>query len=272
MRSAFPLLAALALVGVLAWLLLGSSDEATEELPYLPQGGPTDPETDEAAMTADPATELTGSRTGPKRPKRSHDPHKPFKERLGVLEILPIDPDGEPIPADDCTVLLERVRGAEPLGKLGPRARETTQVWRFEKVPIGTVRVIVKGDRLIESRHLVRVREGTTTYRKLPVELGAMVTYRVELPGGDLPKEVTLELVNPQGRQAEVWWEVRSPRLMISPRRAKSVTLPGEGLISGIPPGAYYLRARTKDEPVYAGRTEVLVAAGDALDVTLFLR
>ncbi|MDJ0976727.1 MAG: hypothetical protein QNJ98_19890 [Planctomycetota bacterium] len=270
MRTALPLLAAAALVAVLAWLLLGE-EPTTEDPGYLEEAGPVEPKTGDGPMAAEDSG-LTGTNTGKPKPKRrSHDPMKPYKPRMGVLEVLPLDPDGEPIDADLCTVSLELIRGNEPSGKLGLRDRET-MVWRFEKVPIGPIRVVITGDHLVEAREIVRVRERSTTFKKIGVERGALVSYTAALANGEVPEKVRLELINHQGRATSAWWQVREPKLLTSARRAKAITLSAKGVVYGIRPGVYRLKASTLEEPVYTDWQEIVVGAGDTTEVELRLR
>ena len=270
MRTALPLLAAAALVAVLAWLLLGE-DSTTEDPGYYGDAGPVEVETPDGPMAAEDSG-LAGTGTGKPRKRRpGHDPTKPYKPRLGTLEILPLDPDGEPINADLCTVSLELLRGDEPSGKLGHRDRET-MVWRFEKVPIGKVRVVITGDHLVEAREVVRVRERSTTFKKIGVERGALVNFQVALANGEVPEKVRLELINHQGRASSVWWQVREPKHLTSARRATAITLPAKGVVFGIRPGVYRLKASTLEEPVYTDWQEVVVGQGDTTEVELRLR
>ncbi len=268
MKQALPLAAAALLIAALAYLLLGG-DDSTTDADLLSETGESGSNTGEDAMTAEPGTGLHGTNDGSRKPKRfGPNPMKPYKPRVGVLEVLPLDPDGEPISADLCNVSLERVKPAEPLGKVGIRDRETN-VWRFNKVPIGGVRVVVSGDHLIEAREVVLVRENSTKFHKIGVEQGALVKYQIELPDGTAPKDVSLSLINHQGRPTRVYWQVRELKGMTSAQPAKTIKLGAKGVVYGMRPGKYELRAETEH---YAGIEEILVGAGDTLEVTLLLR
>ena len=268
MKQVLPLAAAAVLIAGLAYLLLGGGDTGTEA-DYLPDDGTANTAGGEDAMTAKADPSLKADGTGrPPKSRRGPNPMKPYKPRVGVLEVLPLDPDGNPISRDECTVELERVSPAEKLGKLGIRDRETN-VWRFNKVPIGPIRVVVTGDHLVEAREVVRVRENSTKFVKIGVEQGALVKYSVEMPDGTVPKALTLSLINNKGRKSNVYWQVREQTKMTSARPATEFKLGPKGVIYGIRPGIYQLKAKTEH---YEGTEEVLVGAGDTLEVTVALR
>lgn len=269
MRSPWPIAAALVLAGLLAWMLLSGDAPDQDADEYSGDAGSTATHNAEEAMRAEEAG-LTGtSGTGRPTRRKGPNPYKPFKERTGTLEVLPLDPDGQPVSRDMCTVSLERVNPPEKMGKLGFRDKETN-VWTFKKVPIGTIKVVISGDHLVEARQNVRVREGVVTHRKVPVEYGALVRFKAVMPDGAAPKQVKLQLINAQGRPASVYWQSRDPRLTTSARRATQIRLPAEGVVYGLRPGRYELRAETDDE--FDAAMEVVVGPRDTEDILLELR
>lgn len=269
MKSPWPIAAALVLAGLLAWFLLsgGDPDPGADDYSHDPSG--TTARNGEGPIRAEEAGLAGASPRGRAKRSRGPNPYKPLKERTGTLEILPVDPDGEPVAADLCNVTIERVNPPEAMGKLGLRDRETG-VWTFKKVPIGTIKVIVSGDHIVEGRKNVRVREGVATLREIPVELGALVRFKAVMPDGEAPKQVKLQLINAQGRPASVYWQSRNPRLTTSARRATQIQLPAEGVVFGLRPGRYELRAEAADE--FDATSEIVVGPGDTEEVLLELR
>lgn len=268
MNSNWALVGAGVLIGVLAFLLLGGETPVEPEDPALGPDAGVPAGTSDPGMKVDDAG-LTGHGTGAVKPKRrSHSPFKPYTPRTGTLEIRPLGLEDQVVSADDCTVSLERVKPATPMGKLGHRDRKTG-VWRFEKVAIGRVRVVITGDHLITTRKVVKVRENSVTYYDVLTEPGALIRFSAKRIDGTVPKKATFELLDSSGKPTSVYWQVRGTRHYSSPTRTASFTQHPEGVAFSVPAGVYTLRARTEDE--FDGAVDVTVAAGDTSEVALEL-
>lgn len=272
MRGPVPLLALL-VAGALAWFLLAGPE------------GPADPEaelggTEEGgrSIASTPGLGGIGPATGdPDRgptaaelPRSPRDITKPYQPRIGDVVIHPFGPDEQVIHADELTVRLEHTGNIDPFLGLVPDRDREEGTWTFDKVPIGTKRVVIFGDRFAITRTTVRVREGVKTYKKVLVDRAGTVAYTVKTPEDEIAPEVTLRLVDRQGRATLVGWQVRSQKLLTTRRDLTEITQAGQGLVLSVPPGSYTLVATTEDGR--KGDATVRVEALDKVEANIMLR
>jgi hypothetical protein len=230
-----------------------------------PPGAPTVGSPGTPVPVPVPAPTRPGGSDGPPLPAPVPyvPPPPPDKLPHGTLAIQVRDPDGNTVPPD--TLRVE----AEPVGGIHwtiPSAMrdERTGIWDFGSIPVGTLRIKVWGDHVVETNKDVAVREGERTDETIRVRWGGAFEYEVLLPNGERPEKVTLSLA--QGRRpVKAYWQIRLEDVLTQPRLLPQFTNGPRGIAFGLPPGKYALtvqsdgaKPKTQDVEIVARRTAKL--------------
>jgi len=266
MHKTLPLLLLLLAVVLGVWLFLGR-----EEL-RAPEYGLGFEEGSEPAEAAGPvsgaglgAAGLEGTTSRPRARRREPAPYvDPRSLPRGSVIVHPLGPDLEPLEGADLRVYVEPAgRGGRP-GKLG-RYDKAQRTWRFENVIAGAVRVHVFGDHVADTWQPARVRAGRENHVTVHLDLAGAIHYVVTLYDKTQPKTVELTLLDFQEKPTPAWYQSRSSRHLSSPVHALKATLAPEGVVYGLAPGHYRLRAVSPNEEwddaeldIRAGQTQVV--------------
>lgn len=242
MRRALPWLLLLLLAAGGAWLLRGGPqadpglDEAGAPQPVAPAPvGQARPGLEAAAPTRAPAP-LPRPAAGPVVDPRNLP--------VGPLSVLPLGPDDEPIACDLLTVSVEPGKGArawhvQPLLK----PDRQTQVWSAERIFAGPVKVRVWGDSIVPVEVETVVGPDGGPPLRVHVDRAGLIEYEVSTYRDEPLGEVTLQLTGPGGRAVQAYWQVRTETVLTQPRLAREVVQGPQGVVFGVPPGSYRLRA-----------------------------
>lgn len=270
--SAFLLLPLLLAVAGIAWVFFGGGGA----LPGEDEGAPEE-ERSVAEPSPPPLLEVrgpglagSGAALDPTRRRKPLWPILPTNLiPRGTIEVLPVYEDETPVDADDVRVSLER----EPAfysGSIGVRDRETG-VWRFDKVVIGWLRVIVVGDHVCETTVRAQVSKGQVAKVVVVVQRAGAIAYQAQLYSGERPEQITLELRDPETKQPlEVFWAMRAPDAHSSPRKATRVDIGAEGVIFPVPPGRWILHATSAEGEI--DQVDVAVEVGKTVQAEIQLR
>lgn len=259
-RVVIPLLLVLAVGGLVWWLFGGDRQPPPDYDDYIatPERVADGPE--ELREEGRSPIRLGGrTPTRPARPRpgpRSR-PLPPQEVPRGGLLVTPVGPDGETLPSSVARV---HVRGvgttfhAPPLGIPDP----DTGVWTFRRIYAGDVRVVVSGEHLVDASQVVEVLEDEVAEVEISVEPGGAIRYKVVLYSGEAPEKATLTLLDHESRRPiRVRYQARSAAAMSTLREATSITQGPEGLVSGIPPGKYWLHATSPEGEFEEGLVEI---------------
>lgn len=261
------LLLLLALAGV-AWVLFAGDDAIHDEDAFEDLSRP------EEALPAPPlvreAPALAGSRAAPTRRRKPRWPVLPTNQiPRGSLDVRLVYEDETPVAANDVRVRLEREGSAFYSPPLGVPDYDTG-IWRFDKVVVGWVRVIVVGDHILEAKARARVNTRETEKVELAVKRAGAIAYEVEMYSGERPENVALELRHPETkRPLNVYWQMRTPDRHSSPHRATQVRLGPEGVVFPVPPGRWVLRATSDEGEIDDVDVEVVVGETVKAEVKL---
>lgn len=243
------------------------------------ESGPVDvAATSERARPGTPAPgsiELRGPAPSPEAEKPVGPPTPvsvdPRTLPKGALEVAVAGPDDVALAVEGITVHLEPGPGskewtATPLlladGALGS--------WSCAEVPAGPVRVRVTGDHVLETVLDTRVEAGAANSVRVQVDLGGALTYDAKLFSGEAPEQVTLTLLDARRQPVRARYQVRTQRVLTQPRSATVMTQGPQGVVFGIPPGRYTLRAVSSAEE--SDESEVEITPGVTVAVSLRIR
>lgn len=242
LRRALPWLLLLLLAGGGAWLLRGGGEGGAELVPDVAPAPPVAP----AAGSAAPSLSAQAPERAPKpAPVRVAAPTvDPRQLPVGSLSVLPLGPDDQPIPCDLVTVSVEPGKGArawhvQPL--MVPDRQ--TQVWSSARVFAGPVKVRVWGDTIVPVEVEAVVGAEAAPPLRVHVDRAGMIEYEVSTYRDEPLGEVTLQLTGAGGRAVPAYWQVRTETVLTQPRLAREVVQGPQGVVFGVPPGTYRLRA-----------------------------
>ena len=146
-----------------------------------------------------------------------------------------------------------------------------TGVWRFDKVVVGWVRVLVVGDHILETKARVRVTKSQTERVDVVVKRGGAIAYEVEMYSGERPENVALELRHPESkRPLNVYWQMRSPDRHSSARKATQARMGPQGIVFSVPPGRWVLHVTSDEGEI--DEVDVEVVAGETAKAEVKLR
>lgn len=268
MRS--PLVLVLVLAAAAAgYLLLAGGEESVYEPRPLEEIG-------------DAESTLLPTNDAPGRPRRSPEGTRPAaaKRRApvvvdprtvprGRIDVRPVGPDGRPVASKTLRVSVEPTGRPDWVSRLGQVDPETG-VWSFPKTLAGEVLVHVYGDFVSDARQKAVVEANDTTQVTVRLQPAGAIRYEVELSDRTRPKEVILTLLDEAGQPVEAWYEVRAGRASGKPRRARRIKQGPQGVLFGLAPGRYRLRAALERGEGY--ELPVVVLAGEAQAVSFELR
>jgi hypothetical protein len=274
-RTWLVLIAALAAAGLAALLLFGgerrkpSAEEALREA--------ADRERLESAQPPPlPGTSLApGVKVpGSDAPKPAAGPHGSVDVRLlpkGTLVVVVVGADDQPLPVETLHVQVGPARGARewvraPVVTADPE----TKTWRADEVPAGSVEVRVSGDHVLEKAVTVQQTSEGGEPVKVQVERAGAIQYSVTLADGTVPAEITLSLLDEKERPVQARFQSRSATVLSTPRTATTVKVGPEGVVMGVRPGRYVLRATSPTENT--ADTKVDVVAGETTLQAVIIR
>lgn len=242
MRRLLPWLLLLLLAGGAVWLLRGGPAEG----PGVDEALAPTPLPAAPAASAQPGLAAQAPVRAPKAaPARVPEPVvDPRNLPMGPLSVLPLGPDDEPIACDLVTVSVEPGKGArawhvQPL----LQADRQTQVWSAERVFAGPVKVRVWGDTVVPVEVETVVDSEARPPLRVHVDRAGMIEYEVSTYRDEPLGDVTLQLTGSGGRAVQAYWQVRTETVLTQPRLAREAVQGPQGVVFGIPPGTYRLRA-----------------------------
>ncbi len=271
MRSSRPLLlVVLALAAVGAYLALD---------PGAPAGGGEAVDLRDGAPAPAPDTldgvRLTGNRTGERARPEPVGPGSvlidPRTIPRGPISVAVLGPDDAPVPAHEVSVHVAPGRGSRdwhttPLLHVEPGSH----VWRSEDVFAGPVAVTVSGEHVVTKVVETRVIVGTPNDLVVHVDRAGAITYAVRLFSGDEPEKVTLTLLDAARKPVAAQYQVRTETVLTQPRLVTTITQGPTGVLFGVPPGRYTLRAVSPSEEYDEAAVEV--TAGSSVEARLSIR
>jgi len=160
---------------------------------------------------------------------------------------------------------------AEPIGFAVHAKRlaleQEDHSWRFVELPVGRWRVRAFVPGFLDASKDAEVREGVETAVSLPLERGAMASWKVSLLSGEVPETVRVALFDGRGVPREATYETAATTIHGLPE-ALPVLAP-TGRILGLKPGTYRLRATSPEGE--SDEKSFVVAVGEtaALEFTL---
>ena len=274
-RNGIVLLAGLAAVGLAAFLIFGlerrkpSAEEALGAAAERDRAEPREPAPIPGAALA-PA-DRPPEPAGPKPPTGPRGSVDVRTLPRATLLVVVVGGDDQPVSADALRLEVGPARGSRewastPVFRFDPE----TKTWRADEVPVGPVEVRVSGDHVVEqARTFQQTSEGGEAL-KLKVEPAGAVHYAVTLADGTIPAEVTLTLLDEKERPVPARFQARSATVLSTPRTATTVKLGPEGVVMGLKPGRYILRATSPTENT--SDTRVDVVAGETTDLPVTIR
>ena len=248
-----------ALVGLAAWLLLrggepGPGPSPDDELAVRP-GAETRELATSATEVAPPAV------AKPLENPRPRPPVKDITDR-GSLLVVPVAPEGGTVPKE-LHLDLEAL-GPAPAAQPLPLPLDGDQ-YRYESIPVGTYRVRISADFLMDSIGEAVVKADQETRVDVALLAGGMATYTAVLISGDPVERVTLAVLDGRGLPVPARFLSRKRSEETSARVDVSAVLPSEGIVSSLKPGHYTLRATS---PKGASDDQVIdVKAGESVAV-----
>jgi hypothetical protein len=185
----------------------------------------------------------------------------------GGLRVQPVGEDGQVLPPSLARVEVRAIGPAfhaPPLGIPDPESG----LWTFHSLIAGEVRVVVAGDHLVEASEVVEIRKDEVAEVTVTARPGGAIRYSVLLASGETPERVTLTLLEQASRRpVEARWLAHGEGFLGALRTATSVTQAPQGTVSGIPPGAYWLRATSPAGEIEEGLVEVRAGESVAIEV-----
>jgi hypothetical protein len=187
----------------------------------------------------------------------------------GSLLVRPVGPDHEPL-GDRSLRVYVTVKG-DPRTRLPGPYDEERQAWRFPDVTAGPARVRLEGDHVVGREQDVVVAASRETAVDVVLEPAGALRYDVVTYAKTRPKQVRLEVTDARGKPVRAWFQERTPRRLTQARRAEHVTQGPQGVVFGLPPGRYKLKATSIASDEW-DEEEVVAQAGQTAEVTLEIR
>jgi hypothetical protein len=195
----------------------------------------------------------------------------------GSLVVVVVGADDAPVPPEEVSVMV----GPAPGGRAWPSTPllhidEEGKRWHSDEIPAGPVEVRVTGDHILPKTLTVKVTAAEDAVSlpagpvKVKVQRAGAIAYTVKLNDGTVPAHVTLTLLDARERPLTVGYQARSETELTTPKFAPKATQGPEGVVFGVPPGSYTLRATSPaDETI---DTRVDVVAGETATVAISIR
>ena len=232
------------LVGIIAALtILGQQSEREQ----LRRDAGTEADTQEGT-TPDLATaERVRIRPQPtnKDPEPGTGPAEPIDFRTvprGVLEVVVVDANDEPLPTDDLRVHVASRGRSRPAATLPKRDTES-HTWRFEREPEGPAVVTVRGDGIFDAKANVDVKPNATTSIRVRVKPAGTIHFHITDTDGNDLERATLTLYDANDKPVKAYFQERHALKMTSRKHTSSIALGYKGYITGLKAGRYTLRA-----------------------------
>jgi hypothetical protein len=255
MRAAFALLV-VAAAAALAWWLLGG-----------PAGAPSPlPARDGVEATTAPPAEAPpvegappGAPTLPARPEAPVVPvprgPTPAVEGKGDLVVVLAPPEGAAAPAD---VRLDIERIGPRLSSYPLATRQEDGSWRYAGIPTGRYRVWVLSAGWRDASGETAVADGEEARLTVALVPGASARFRVVDWAGEAPPKFTLSVFDARMRPVAASFQTSATRVRVP--AGKELGGVPEGLLIGLKPGTYTLRATGEagdtDEKTFEARLE----------------
>lgn len=269
----WPLIAALLAVGLAAWLLVGGGEKRSAQEVLEAERAAAAPPGPPAPI---PGTALDAPRAGASGPreKAATGPRGSVDVRAlprGPLVISVVGADDQPLAPDDVRLTLGPAKGQRdwdttPLLVPDPE----TKAWQAEQVLAGPVEVHVSGAFVVEKSVTVNVAVEKAEPVRLRVERAGAIHWTVTLAGGQVPEQVELSLLDAQERPTPARFQTQSATALGTPRTGTRLKEGPEGVVLGVKPGTYVLRARSPADEVADAKVEVV--AGQTAELAIVIR
>ena len=175
-------------------------------------------------------------------PLPEDEPEKP-DPTVGGLELRVTDRDGQVLDREGVTARITYVRRPDRPAIPGV-AEGDTAVFRFRELPLGAARVFVEGDLLMTGMLQATIQGGATSRRSLIVKRAAALQYDIQYADGTRPKEVHLSLLDAQAQPVRARYRPDpAGETPARPRQGRLVRVPPQGVVFGLRPGTYTLKA-----------------------------
>ena len=245
MRQGLPVLLLLLAVGGVLWLLIGGETSRAPEAGLEVEESMVGESTPDD-MEADAAADLEGGARkepeGVDEPIEGELPEAPDLS-VGGLTLRVTDRFGDLLDREGVSARILYVNRPDRPAIAGV-AGEEGSLFGFRKLPLGAVRVHVGGDLVIAGMVNATIQGGVTARRTLAVKRAGALQYDVQYPDRSHPKEVRLSLVDEQGKPVSAWYrQHKQGEERARPQRGRTVRVPSEGVVYGLPEGTYTLKA-----------------------------
>ncbi|MHC5012549.1 MAG: hypothetical protein ACYTG6_16655, partial [Planctomycetota bacterium] len=188
----------------------------------------------------------------------------------GEIKVTPRDPNGEFLSPKSLAVHIEGAPRPFHIAPTGLPDYETG-TWHFRRVIAGAVKIRVTGRHLAETIVDADVPPNGVVEVDVEVAPAGALSYSVVLYSGEQPETVTLTLLDHgSGEPVRVGYQALSAESMSAERLTKEITLGPEGIVFGIRPGRYLLRATSPEGELE--EADVEVEAGKTLPVEIRIR
>jgi hypothetical protein len=155
-----------------------------------------------------------------------------------------LDLQDQPIPSTQVTAEVGPAPGQpawfdKPLLNPDPEGH----VWKGEGFLAGPVAVRVFGDHVLEQSVPATIDPQPSAPVVVRLPWAGSIEYRATRLDGSDPTQVRVTLVGARGQPVLASFQIRTETVLTEPRRATEALLGARGVIFGIPPGTYTLRA-----------------------------
>lgn len=267
MRTVLPWLL-IVLAAVLGyWLFAGPSDPRPADYDAVDPGEGDPSGTGDVGAGLRGAAKAEGGTAGA-RPKKAWQPPDPRTLPTGSLRVQPLGPDLQPLMQRGLSIIV--TPKGQRRARLGHFSEEDGS-WRFDRVIAGEVSIRVRGDHVVGQTVTAVVQRDRETLAQVHLEHAGAVRYDVNTYAKTRPPQVLVELFDQAGRPTEAWFQVRTSRSMTQPMLKKAHTLGPEGVLFGLRPGTYRVKA-TNVETDEWDDGEVTVEAGKTAALSLTVR
>jgi hypothetical protein len=268
MNRPLPWLILAALAAAAVWFVSRpDGDPRVEPIEGVERGGARE---DGAEPTAPGGLRGTGSEEPPPpvRPEPRGAIVDPRTIPRGGLEVLPLGPDQQPIPPGELSMRIEAVGRAfwsQPLALPDPE----TKVWSFKNIPAGPVQVRVSGDHVVETVAEATIEKDVVKSLKVLLDRAGALAYHVVLYSGEQPPEVTLTLLDLRDKPVAARYQERSPTRLTQAQKATTMKQGPDGLVLGVLPGRYRLKAVSPNDEWDAVEVEAVTGQTVAVEIRL---
>jgi len=185
--------------------------------------------------------------------------------RTGDVVVTLVPPAGVALPTS-------LVLDVEPVGFAVHAKRlaleQTDRTWRYVELAEGRWRVRAFVEGFVDASRDVEARAGVETMLSIPLERGAMATWKASLLSGETPPSVRVSLLDGRGVPRAATFETAATTVHAASEA--SPTLPPSGRILGLRPGTYRLRVTSPEGE--SDEKPFKVAIGETASLEFILR